>query len=124
MVLPKVSNNFGPGSKHVGRPKEEEISTTDDSMSDDDSIGKRRHRAQKKTAQKKRRAVKAREAKTLSTIPDREVKEGMRKLEALAEVPGSTAKRFSSKKLQGMDTFWTLAGENTWEEALEVSLEP
>ena len=131
--LPKVSNNFGQGSKRVGRSKKgetsekEEIPTTDgsdDSMSDDESIGKRRHRAQKRTAHKRRRAVKAREAKTLAAIPDGEVKEGLKKLEALSERPGSAAMRFASKKPQGMDTFWTLAGEDTWEEALEVSLEP
>jgi hypothetical protein len=126
--LPKVSNNFGTGSKRTGTSRKEEIPTTgsssDDSGTDDDGIGKRRHRAQKKAAQKKRRAVKAREAKTLSTIPDGDVKEGMKKLEVLAEVPGSAAMRFTAKRPQGMDTFWALAGENTWEEALEVALEP
>ena len=104
-----MSNNFGQGSKRVGRSKKgetsekEEIPTTDgsdDSMSDDESIGKRRHRAQKRTAHKRRRAVKAREAKTLAAIPDGEVKEGLKKLEALSEGPGSAAMRFASKKPQ------------------------
>jgi hypothetical protein len=113
------------GSKRAGTSRKEEIPTSsDDSGTDNDGTGTRRHQAQKKAAQKNRRAVKAREAKTLSTIPDGDVKEGMKKLEVLAEVPGSAAMRFAAKKPQGMDTFWALAGEDTWEEATEVALEP
>ena len=124
LQLPKVTNNFA-GSKRVGRISSPPVGNEEDSTDDDDdSIEKRCHKAQKKAAQKKWRAVKAREAKTLSTIPDGPVKEGMEKLEVLAEVPGSAAMRFAAKKPQGMDTFWTLAGEDTWEEALEVALEP
>ena len=121
--LPKVTNNFV-GPKRVGRISIPPVGKEEDSTDDDDSIGKRCHKAQKKAVQKKRRAVKAREAKTLSTIPDGPVKEGMKKLEVLTEVPGSAAMRFAAKKPQGMDTFWELAGEDTWEEALEVALEP
>ena len=95
--------NVSDRSKKGEISTKEEIPTTDgsdDSISDDESIGKRCHRAQKRTAQKKRRVVKAHEAKTLATIPDGEVKEGLKKLEALSEGPGSAAMRFASKKPQ------------------------
>ena len=59
----------------------------------------------------------AKESSSEKATCDGDVKKEMKKLEVLSEVPGSAAMRFASKTPQGMDTFWELAGEDTWEEA-------